>query len=171
MARPRDGTVGTDWFDRPDPTGLTSTGEVGLRFECTMCGNCCTGAPGYVHFTADEAEAMARELGVTIAQFFERYTHETPTGRSLQERETEHGFDCVLLDRESVPGKALCRVYRARPSQCRTWPYWRDNARSLAAWKRAMETCPGMNRGPLTPPDVIRLTVSASDDAGNPGRR
>ncbi len=150
---------GRDWFDRPDPSGATDTGEVGLRFSCTQCGNCCTGAPGFVHFTANEAKAMAADLGVTINQFFERYTHETPGGRSLNERTTEFGQDCVFLDRETQPGKALCRVYRSRPSQCRTWPFWPENLRSPEAWKRAARGCPGMNHGPLYEPEVIRVTV------------
>ncbi|MEM7756029.1 MAG: YkgJ family cysteine cluster protein [Planctomycetota bacterium] len=161
----------TDWFDRPDPTGKTDTGEVGLRFECTQCGNCCTGPPGYVHFTDDEARAMAGQLGLTVDRFYETYTRDTVLGRSLSEVETEHGFDCVLLDRESVAGKALCRVYKARPAQCRTWPFWADNVRSREAWKRASRECPGMGRGPLYAPEVVRMTVSAADDSGGPARR
>ena len=31
----------------------------GLRFGCTQCGNCCTGPPGAVWFTAEEGRAMA----------------------------------------------------------------------------------------------------------------
>lgn len=159
------------WFDSPDPTGLTDSGEVGLRFECTQCGNCCTGAPGYVHFTDDEARAMAAQLGLSVEGFYEKYMWESALGRSLTEVKTEHGHDCVLLDRESVPGKALCRVYRARPAQCRTWPFWGDNVRSREAWKRTARECPGMNRGPLSAPEVIRLTVSAADGAGGPARK
>jgi Fe-S-cluster containining protein len=152
---------GLDWFDRPDPTGTTDTGERGLRFRCTSCGNCCTGAPGYVHFTADEARAMARELGISIAAFFDRYTHETPTGRSLTEVAGAFGHDCVFLDRQSVPGKALCGVYGARPKQCRTWPFWPENLRSREAWARAARGCPGMNPGSLSSPETVRLTVNS----------
>jgi len=159
------------WFDRPDPTGKTSTGEVGLRFECTTCGNCCTGPPGYVRFTQAEANAMAKDLGLGLDLFMERYTTDAPFGRSLKETQTKHGFDCVFLDRKTRPGKALCSVYKSRPTQCRTWPFWGDNVRSAAAWNRAARDCPGMNQGPLTPPEVIRLTVSASDEAGDPSRR
>jgi len=156
------------WYDRPDPTGLTDSGEVGLRFRCTQCGNCCTGAPGYVRFEPHEARAMAHELGIDERTFRERYAHETHGGVSLREVETRHGFDCVLLDRESEPGKALCRVYQSRPSQCRTWPFWPENVRTKQAWLRAARECPGMNSGPLAPPGAIRLTVSAT--AGDPKR-
>ncbi|MCE2883241.1 MAG: hypothetical protein LW636_12925 [Planctomycetaceae bacterium] len=46
----------------------------GLRFECTQCGNCCSGPPGAVWFDLDEAEAMARAVGVSLEVFLERYT-------------------------------------------------------------------------------------------------
>ena len=153
------------WYHRPDPTGQTSTGEVGLRFECTQCGNCCTGAPGYVLFTDDEAKAMAEQLGVDRPTFEREYTHRTLRGRSLREVETEHGHDCVLLDRQTQPGKALCRVYRARPAQCRTWPFWNDNIRSRRSWERASRTCPGMNTGQLHEPRFIELRLAEDVEA------
>jgi uncharacterized protein len=147
------------WYTRPDPTGETTTGERGLRFSCTMCGNCCTGPPGYVHFTPEEGRQMAVELGLTEAVFLERFTHETALGRSLAERETSFGYDCMLLDRETVPGKAVCGVYGSRPSQCRTWPFWPENLRSPEAWARAGQKCPGLNSGELHPVQVVQLTL------------
>jgi len=147
------------WFAEPDPTGRTDSGEVGLRFECTQCGNCCTGPPGYVLFSEAEAGAMAAELGIGRGEFDRRYTRVEREGRSLTEVRTRFGYDCVFLDRETEPGRALCRVYRSRPAQCRTWPFWKDNLKSPRHWASASRTCPGMNRGPLHGPQTIRLTV------------
>lgn len=152
-----------DWFDAPDPTGLTRTGEQGLRFECTMCGSCCTGPSGFVLFTEDEAHAMATELGVTRDEFWERYTRDTVLGRSLGEKPSAFGNDCVFLDREKIPGKAVCGLYGARPLQCRTWPFWKSVVASPRHWERASRGCPGINRGPLTPPGTIRLTRDRLD--------
>lgn len=145
------------WFDGPDPTGTTATGERGLRFSCTQCGNCCTGPTGFVLFTRDEARAMAREIGVTLGSFMETYTRDTIIGRSLKETHTEFGYDCVFLDRDDR-GKALCRVYGSRPAQCRTWPFWKSNLRSRRDWMQAAGGCPGMNTGPLRDPGFIRVT-------------
>ena len=147
-----------EWFDRPDPTGLTETGERGLRFSCTMCGACCTGPSGFVLFTDEEADAMASALGVSRAEFLERYTRETVLGRSLGEKTSPFGHDCVFLDRESVPGRAVCGLYGARPEQCRTWPFWKSNLRTRRNWEQAAARCPGMNKGPLTDPATVRLT-------------
>ena len=141
----------------------------GLRFECTQCGNCCTGAPGYVRFTDEEGDAMAETLGLSRERFDAAYTRGTPAGRSLTEVETEHGHDCVFLDRVSEPGKALCRVYRARPGQCRAWPFWPENLRSERSWRRAGRGCPGMDQGPLHSERVIRVRLAEDIAGGDDG--
>ena len=153
------------WYDRPDPTGRTDTGERGLRFSCTCCGACCTGPPGYVLFTDEEADAMAELLGITRSAFEDRFTHETPEGRSLTEKRSAFGFDCVFLDRTTIPGKAVCGVYGARPTQCRTWPFWADNTATPHHWASAARGCPGMNSGELHSPETIRLTVERDNGA------
>ncbi|RMH23936.1 MAG: YkgJ family cysteine cluster protein [Planctomycetota bacterium] len=152
-----------EWFDRPDPTGLTETGERGLRFSCTMCGACCTGPSGFVLFTDDEADAMAAAMGVSRDEFLTRYTRETVLGRSLAEKPSPFGQDCVFLDRDRVPGRAVCGLYEARPEQCRTWPFWKSNLRTRRNWEQAAARCPGMNKGPLTDPETVRLTRDRLD--------
>ncbi len=131
----------------------------GLRFECTMCGNCCTGGEGAVWFTEEEGRAMAKELGLEIDAFLATYTREVRGRRSLVEYSTAHGMDCIFLDRVTLPGKALCKVYRARPSQCSTWPFWPDNLESKRAWVVAKKRtpCPGMDQGKLIPIEAIRI--------------
>ena len=151
-----------EWFDNPDPTGLTDSGEVGLRFSCTQCGNCCTGPTGFVLFTDKEAKAMAKDLGITSDEFYARYTRDTIVGRSLKETKTEFGYDCVFLDRDEQ-GKALCSIYKSRPEQCKTWPFWRSNLESLEDWEYAGEGCPGLNTGSLHTTKHIRLTRDRVD--------
>lgn len=148
-----------EWFDAPE----SAASAPGLRFACTMCGNCCTGPEGYVLFTPDEAEAMARRLGITVEAFIRDYTRDSPAGRSLRERPSAFGLDCVFLDRTSSPGRALCAVYESRPAQCRTWPFWTSNLRSRAHWQRAGRTCPGIDRGELIPPERIRVLRATVD--------
>ena len=102
---------------------------------------------------------MASALGVTDEEFTARFTREITKRRSLNETETVHGFDCVFLDRTSQPGRALCRVYLARPVQCRTWPFWPENLRTPQDWKGAKSRtpCPGMDQGKLIPIEEIRI--------------
>ncbi|MEM8835777.1 MAG: YkgJ family cysteine cluster protein [Planctomycetota bacterium] len=131
----------------------------GLRFECTECGACCTGPPGAVRFDEQEADAISERLGITRRQFLDRYTRVAGRSRSLIELETFHGFDCVFLDREAVPGKAVCAIYDVRPTQCRTFPWWREHTRSPKAWARAARACEGVNRGAFVPVEQITREI------------
>lgn len=155
-----------EWFDRPDP----STGDIGLRFTCTQCGNCCSGPPGYVIVNDAEVEALASEVGVTAEAFRETYCQSTFLGLSLKEKDSPVGFDCVFLDRKSVPGKAVCSVYRARPAQCRAWPFWPALVRSPEGWKQGMRTCPGMGKGQLHAPAEIRMVRATIEGRLDPAR-
>ncbi len=128
----------------------------GLRFSCTQCGHCCTGAPGYVWFTDEEAQAIASYLKISPGVFHRRYAHQIHNRWSLNEQETEHGYDCVFLVRDEK-SQAKCRIYPVRPTQCRTWPFWDENLKSPASWRRAAKTCPGIDHGPLYPVDQIRI--------------
>lgn len=140
-----------DWFEEYDAAGP------GLRFSCTMCGNCCTGPEGYVLYAQAEGEAIAKRLGIGVDEFVRDYTKETILGRSLKEKLSPQGLDCVFLDRASVPEKAVCGIYEARPEQCRTWPFWRSLVQSRRNWESAKRTCPGLDRGRLIPPQQIRV--------------
>ena len=75
----------------------------GLRFQCTMCGNCCTGPEGVVMFSPEEGVAMAAKLGMELEQFLKAYARRIGNGRSLREKRTEFGNDCIFLDRNSIP--------------------------------------------------------------------
>ena len=150
-----------EWFADADPEH--GRDEPGLRFSCTMCGHCCTGPEGYVLVSDAEAAALARRLGLSIDEFFARYTHMTGRGRSLTEHRTDAGFDCIFLDREKIPGKAVCGVYEDRPAQCRTWPFWPSNLRTRASWERAKRVCPGMDHGTHYTPVQIRVARDAVD--------
>ncbi|MFM7809802.1 MAG: YkgJ family cysteine cluster protein, partial [Planctomycetota bacterium] len=143
----------------------------GLRFECTQCGNCCSGPPGAVWFTREEGEAMAAALGLALPDFLRLHARTIDGRWSLTEVAGLRGMDCVLLDRESQPGKALCRVYQSRPAQCRTWPFWQRNLVSRDAWRRAAEStpCPGMNGGTFFPAESIvkRLLSERTSEEGS----
>ncbi|MFZ9916284.1 MAG: YkgJ family cysteine cluster protein [Phycisphaerales bacterium] len=131
----------------------------GLRFECTQCGNCCSGPPGAVWFDLDEAEAMARAVGVSLELFLERYTRRIGARRSLKELSGPRGFDCVFLDRDSKPGTARCSIYKARPRQCRTWPWWPEVVETPESWAETKRRtpCPGMDSGPVHP--LVEITI------------
>jgi uncharacterized protein len=152
----------------------------GLRFECVRCGQCCTGAPGNVWVSPASTRALGAHLGLSETEFLARHTRAGHrAGVRLIEKPNQ---DCIFYEREpdaNVPGAGSpdvssrgagnepgCRVYALRPRQCRTWPFWRRNLRSAAAWADAAETCPGMDRGRLYTLEEIHVL---SVDDGLPG--
>jgi uncharacterized protein len=133
----------------------------GLRFTCTQCGNCCTGPSGYVWFTEEEGAAMAAFFKLEISEFLHRYAYQVNGRWSLKETLSEHGYDCAMLRRDT-DGKALCSIYQARPTQCRTWPFWPENLARQDNWLRSAQRCPGMaagveGKGRLYPIEQIRI--------------
>ena len=116
----------------------------GLAFQCTGCGDCCTGEPGYVWVAQPEIDALAATLGIDVALFEERYVRRLGQRRSLVER---RNGDCVFFDNVT----RQCKVYQARPRQCRTFPFWQSNLRSEAVWRQVCGLCPGMGHGRVVP--------------------
>ena len=120
----------------------------GLRFKCTECGDCCTGAPGFVWVNQEEIEALAQQIGVALDEFERKYVRKIGIRKSLVE--FPNG-DCVFFDGQ----KRKCTVYEARPRQCRTWPFWHSNVRTPEDWEQTCQVCPGSGKGPLASAEKI----------------
>lgn len=116
----------------------------GLRFRCTGCGNCCTGAPGAVWVTEEEIRRIAEETGKSVGEV--RLFHTRLIAGRVSLTEYANG-DCTFFDGAT----RRCTIYPVRPSQCRTWPFWRGNVETPAAWDEVKRGCPGAGRGDLVP--------------------
>ncbi|MEM6471371.1 MAG: YkgJ family cysteine cluster protein [Planctomycetota bacterium] len=124
--------------------------QEGLQFQCTQCGRCCSGEPGYVWVDADEIRAMADHLEISVAELEHRFIRKVGARKSLMEYPDG---DCILLD----PEKRTCIVYQARPTQCRTWPFWDSTISSPKAWAETCYSCPGAGKGRLYSFDEIEV--------------
>lgn len=131
-----------------------------LRFECTLCGRCCSGAPGYVWVTPDDIDRLAAHLRLTPSDFQQRHTRRLGYGISLLERPNG---DCEFL-RRLDDGTTRCTIHALRPVQCRTWPFWKSNLRSPQSWQRTATDCPGIGRGPVHPLPVIEAALRENGD-------
>ncbi len=125
----------------------------GLRFQCTGCGDCCTGAPGFVWVNGQEIAALAARLGQSVEEFESKYVRRVGVRRTLVE--FENG-DCVFFDGQT----RKCTVYEDRPRQCKTWPFWDSNVRTPEAWRETCEACPGSGHGQLYPVEKILESVA-----------
>jgi Fe-S-cluster containining protein len=125
----------------------------GLRFKCTGCGQCCTGAPGYVWIEQKDILAIAKLLNISEELFIKKYTRQI--GDRLSLKEDPNNFDCIFLKERK------CLIYDERPHQCKAFPWWKENLRSQKDWKKAAECCEGINHSdaPLVKLGEINLAM------------
>lgn len=132
----------------------------GLAFECTQCGNCCTGEPGTVRLTEVEADALAAHEELARTDFNTLRTRREQGTGALLLREYSDG-SCVYWK-----AGAGCTVYKFRPLQCRTFPFWRGNVASQKHWQLAGTACPGIGRGEQRSLEVIEAVLVQDGTSG-----
>lgn len=108
----------------------------GLQFKCTGCGKCCTGAPGYVWINSTEAKLIASDLNLPIEEFYAKYTERKNGQYTLIEKKN---FDCIFFSDNQ------CKIYKNRPLQCRTYPFWPQVTQSKESWDNEALSCEGIN--------------------------
>lgn len=109
----------------------------GLSFNCTGCGKCCTGFPGFVWVNEAEIHAMANFLKLTNDDFSKKYLRLIDGKLSL--KEILPNYDCVFLDNNK------CTIYPVRPTQCKTYPWWPQNLQSPSNWENEKKYCEGID--------------------------
>jgi Fe-S-cluster containining protein len=131
-----------------EPPPLPPYLREGVRFGCTHCGACCSGAPGRVRLRTGELERIAAFLGRDLVQVREELTRRDPAEGAELLREEANG-DCVFFR------EGRCAVQPVKPAQCRLYPFWFRNVRSREAWDKTIADCPGIGQGDWIPPEEI----------------
>ena len=103
-----------------------------------------------------EIEGISGYLGKSSSQV--RNDHVRPIGKELSLTEREDG-DCTFLDGET----RRCLIYSVRPRQCRSWPFWKSNLKSPAAWRETERVCPGAGIGELASLEEIKAKAELID--------
>ena len=90
--------------------------------KCATCeGNCCIGESGYIWITMQEIDTLAQYLNITTQECFDKYLLKYGYKFSIKEKKiSKNNFACVFFDLD----KKQCSIYEARPTQCRTFPFW-----------------------------------------------
>jgi Fe-S-cluster containining protein len=129
--------------------------DQGIHFECRRCGACCTGDPGIVYVEKDEAMRIAKYLCMEFSFFSGAYLYPLRAGYGIREHSDGR---CFFYD-------SGCAIYPVRPHQCRTYPFWFENLRSIKEWKRVCKACPGIGNGNLYSKEkilrIIHSTIKA----------
>ena len=121
----------------------------GLQFSCTGCGRCCSGEPGVVWLTDEEAIQLSARLQLSLDTFERRFCRVVDSKLALREvrrpREDQWGqvdHDCIFLE----DGRH-CAVYEHRPMQCRTFPFWPEVLVNAPAWEGLSKRgCEGLSK-------------------------
>ena len=106
----------------------------GVQFQCQGSGKCCIsrGEYGFVYVTLDDRKRMAKEFGIPTSSFTKKYCKKTPEGFHLLEEPGRS--ECLFLENNQ------CSVYKARPTQCRTWPFWPEFL-DAKKWRAEVKSC------------------------------
>ena len=134
--------------------------DQGLHFECQRCGACCTGEPGFVFVDKRKIMQIAKYRSQEVSCFIDTFLYPFGSGYSISEHADGR---CIFFQKG-------CTIYPVRPTQCRAFPFWFENLRSLKKWRRATRECPGIDKGPLYSKEQIMKLIHASiDDAVRAG--
>lgn len=123
----------------------------GFRFACQPgCTDCCR-VEGYVYLSADDLGRAAARLGLSRRAFEAKYIYRT---RHLLRLRKPRNAQCHFLNETG------CALHPAKPTQCRTFPFWPELAGSPAAWRKAARFCPGIGSGaPVDCGGVLRVVT------------
>ena len=123
----------------------------GVRFACQGSGRCCVsrGGYGYVYLTLEDRRRLAKQLGIPTG----RFTRTWCTRKDGLWHLKDSGPDCVFLE------GTRCGVYEARPTQCRTWPFWPENM-TPRRWTAIAAFCPGVGKGKVVAGADIERTLA-----------
>jgi uncharacterized protein len=140
-----------------------------LRFTCQPgCTNCCDQS-GYVYLSEDDLKRAAKFVGMSAKAFEAKYVYRTRHQRRF--RKPPHR-QCPFLEAggtgparpsqgaeliagSPAPGSVVplksgrCSIHPAKPTQCRTFPFWPELVEQRAAWNRTARYCPGIGKGEL----------------------
>jgi Fe-S-cluster containining protein len=123
--------------------------EDGIQFECQGSGKCCVSRSGYgyVYVTKKDRQRLAQHLRLKTAAFTKKFCLKSEEGFFF----LKDGGDgnCGFLEAKR------CSVYEARPTQCRTWPFWPEVMKPKTWAKDVASFCPGVGRGKIWKKDEV----------------
>ncbi|MGB1226640.1 MAG: YkgJ family cysteine cluster protein [Poseidonibacter sp.] len=96
-----------------------------FAFEASACdtcaGNCCIGESGYIWINTQEINFLAKHLNISLEELRSKYLEKKGYKYSIKEvKLAEDNYACTFFNLE----KKQCSIYEARPTQCRTFPFW-----------------------------------------------
>jgi len=126
----------------------------GINFECQGSSNCCVsrGNYGFVYLSKQDLTKMSKYLNITADLFEKKYCEFSDSYLHLKELNTNG--NCQFLKNKK------CSIYTARPIQCRTWPFWKENMYAKKWKEELIDFCPGIGKGKLISASTIQKKIN-----------
>ena len=133
----------------------------GIRFACRGDGKCCRnhGRHTYVYVSFNDRRRLAVHLNLSTPEFTKRFTQAADGMVHLKDPDR----DCPFF------AENRCTVHEARPGQCRTWPFWKENMHPKVWERDVMAFCPGVGAGRLYTQDEIERIMEKQGEVGGCG--
>lgn len=114
----------------------------GLDFSCRQCSFCCCGFPGVVLLSQSDLDRLTKWADLTNEEFIAVYCRwmENDDGKKYLSLREKKNMECIFWDKG-------CSAYQARPTQCRTYPFWTSVLKDRESWQKESQDCPGINTG------------------------
>ena len=127
----------------------------GMRFQCQGSSNCCVsrGSYGFVYLSKKDILRLSKYTNLLAKDFINVYCDKTDGFIHFKER--RNNGKCQFLD------KKRCTIYKARPTQCRTWPFWSENMKTKIWNEEIKLLCPGIDKGKIIKPSQIEKKIKA----------
>ena len=131
----------------------------GIRFKCQGSGNCCVSRDsyGYVYLSKNDLRRFSKYFNLSVQKFKKKYCQISDGFIHLIEKKSFYGKCIFLKDNK-------CTVYKARPTQCRTWPFWNENM-NVKIWNEDIsKNCPGIGKGKKIKFDTIKKILDKEEE-------
>ena len=127
-----------------------------LRFECQPgCTACCT-QRGFVYLSDADIQRAAAFVSMSGAAFERKFVYRTRNRARLR---VPRDANCHFL----LAGG--CSIHPAKPTQCRTFPFWPELVESRREWRKTARYCPGIDKGPLIHIETARTIAQEMREA------
>ena len=112
-----------------------------FRFECKMCGQCCTRRDEAIILSGVDIYYASKELGITINEFMKKYIHAHIGSRSrvpvITLKENSDGKCSLMADNK-------CSVHNNKPTVCAIYPLGRMQDNDEHIYFIQPMDCPGI---------------------------
>lgn len=116
-----------------------------IDFACQRCSNCCRREPGAVFLTEDDVNKLSSNLGLPVKTFIDQCCRGLEKdGKFVVALKERSNYDCIFWSNG-------CIVYKDRPLQCRTFPFWPFLVENSDLLEDEKKRCKGIGvKGDLT---------------------